>query len=274
MARQRRKSNDEETTYWLSYSDMMAALLLIFVLFISFTMLQAKKQYEAEQMKLLEQELALEEKENAIVQYETELASKETEIASQKEVMEAQEQRITEIVGVKTDLINDLKEEFEGGDMDVSIDPQTGAITFDSNILFDLHQYTLKTTGKDFLKEFFPRYLEILMDPKYNEYISEIIIEGHADPSGMYILSLELSQQRALEVAKYCLDDDSAIVPDDELEELRKIITANGRSYSDPIYYASGAVNYPASRRVEIKFRLKDEDLVEEMIQILAEEEL
>ena len=39
-----RKSEDEETTYWLSYSDMMAALLLVFVLIISFTMMQAKKE--------------------------------------------------------------------------------------------------------------------------------------------------------------------------------------------------------------------------------------
>ena len=53
--RRRRKSEDEETSYWLSYSDMMAGLLLVFVLIISFTMLQAKSQYEAKEEELAEQ---------------------------------------------------------------------------------------------------------------------------------------------------------------------------------------------------------------------------
>ena len=46
MAKHRKNRDEEETSYWLSYSDMMAALLLTFVLIIAFTMLQSKKQYD------------------------------------------------------------------------------------------------------------------------------------------------------------------------------------------------------------------------------------
>ena len=53
MAR-RHRSTDEGTSYWLSYSDMMAALLLIFVLIISLTMMQAKHQYEEKEQELLD----------------------------------------------------------------------------------------------------------------------------------------------------------------------------------------------------------------------------
>ena len=42
--RKRKKSEEGGFNVWRSYSDMMAALLLIFVLIISFTMLQSKRQ--------------------------------------------------------------------------------------------------------------------------------------------------------------------------------------------------------------------------------------
>ena len=77
---------------------------------------------------------------------------------------------------------------------------------------------------------------------------------------------------RALSVATYCLQDESTILTKSEIDELRNLVTANGRSYSDPILYTDGTVNMDASRRVEFKFRLKDEEMVQEMIDILNEQ--
>lgn len=250
MARHIRKSQNEETSYWLSYSDMMAALLLVFVLIISFTMLQAKKQYEDRTKKLEVQEELIEE---------------------QQKIMSEQQEQLDRIIGVKSNLIEDLKKAFDGTDLKVSVDPQTGAITFDSSILFDVNMYDLKPSGEDFLEAFLPRYLNVLLQDKYKAYISEIIIEGHTDTNGTYMYNLELSQERALSVATFCLKDDTTILSPEEKESLRSIVTANGKSFSNPIYNADGSVNLEASRRVEFKFRLKDEDMVNEMIKILAE---
>ena len=58
MKRYRRRL-DEETTYWLSYSDMMAGLLLVFVLIIAFTMLHAQMQYDEKQTELIGKEKEL-----------------------------------------------------------------------------------------------------------------------------------------------------------------------------------------------------------------------
>lgn len=250
MARHIRKSQNEETTYWLSYSDMMAALLLVFVLIISFTMLQAKKQYEDRTKKLEVQEELIEE---------------------QQKIMSEQQEQLDRIIGVKSNLIEDLKKAFDGTDLKVSVDPQTGAITFDSSILFDVNMYDLKPSGEEFLEAFLPRYLNVLLQDEYKPYISEIIIEGHTDTNGTYMYNLELSQERALSVATFCLKDDTTILSPEERESLRSIVTANGKSFSNPIYNADGSVNLEASRRVEFKFRLKDEDMVNEMIKILAE---
>ena len=250
MARHIRKSQNEETTYWLSYSDMMAALLLVFVLIISFTMLQAKKQYEDRTKKLEVQEELIEE---------------------QQKIMSEQQEQLDRIIGVKSNLIEDLKKAFDGTDLKVSVDPQTGAITFDSSILFDVNMYDLKPSGEGFLEAFLPRYLNVLLQDEYKPYISEIIIEGHTDTNGTYMYNLELSQERALSVATFCLKDDTTILSPEEKESLRSIVTANGKSVSNPICNADGSVNLEASRRVEFKFRLKDEDMVNEMIKILAE---
>ena len=375
MSRRYRRRDDEETSYWLSYSDMMAALLLTFVLIIAFTLLQSKKQYEEkeseleEQQGLLvslmeqnkeketelteqkdileEQETKLAEQKNVLEEQETKLADqeealkeqeaqlgeqekvletqqekldeqegtleqqqkllqelmtqnedkekelkdqqvllddlvaqnqeKETKlqeqeqlVADQKYTMEQQQDKLDQLVGVRINLIEALKQEFDDSELSVRIDPQTGSIAFDSSIMFDFNDNQLKGSGKDFLIMFLPRYLGILLSDEYKDYVSEIIIEGHTDTVGSYLFNLELSQKRALSVASFCLEENSGL--DGDVEELRKIVTANGRSYSNPIYNEDGTVNMDASRRVEFKFRLKEEDMIDEMIQILAEE--
>ena len=54
---------------------------------------------------------------------------------------------------------------------------------------------------------------------------------------------------------------------------LQDLLTAKGRSYSDPVYHADGTVNMDASRRVEFKFRLKDSEMIDEMNRILSQME-
>ena len=247
MAR-RHRSTDEETSYWLSYSDMMAALLLIFVLIISLTMMQAKRQYEEK---------------------EQELAKNQQQIEEQKEQIRTQQEQLDKIIGIRGELIEALRDEFEGSDLKVSVDPQTGAIAFDSHVLFDSGKFDIKETGAEFLDAFLPRYFNVLLGEGFRDFVSEIIIEGHTDSNSSYMYNLEISQQRALSVAKYCLDETTSTLTVEQIDELKKIVTANGRSYSNLIYDEDGKENQEASRRVEFKFRLKDEEMVEEMIKIL-----
>ncbi|MBQ7943911.1 MAG: OmpA family protein [Lachnospiraceae bacterium] len=257
MAYRRNKVEDEEVSYWLSYSDMMAALLLTFVLIISFTMLQARSQYEQKEQELAGQQQIV--------------AEQQALVARQQEVMEAQQEQLDQIIGIRGEVVESLKEEFENTNLKITVDSQTGSITFDSGVLFDYNQYMLKASGEAFLKEFLPRYFHVLLSQEYKDYIGEVIIEGHTDTQGSYITNLELSQKRALAVAAFCLADESNVLPTMDIHELRDIVTANGRSYSNPIYNEDGTVNMEASRRVEVKFRLKDEDMIDEMLSILNE---
>ena len=111
----------------------------------------------------------------------------------------------------------------------------------------------------------------MLLSPRYRDNISEILIEGHTDTEGSYISNLQLSQRRALAVAEYCLSDNSKILTERQLEEMRSLISATGRSYSNPIYDDNGEIDMAASRRVEFLFRLSDEEMVREMIEVLSQ---
>lgn len=325
MKKRRRIREDVENSYWQSYSDMMAALLLVFVLIISFTMLRARKQYEQKEYELQKQALLMQDQENQLDEViaqneekeselqaqallledqqsllesikaqndakEKELQSqadlleeqqaaldelqaqneeKEKELQSQASLMQEQQQQLDQIIGVRGDVIEALRKEFDGTDLSVSIDSQTGAITFESSILFDYNDFELKESGIAFLQEFLPRYFHIIMSGDFSEYMSEVIIEGHTDTSGDYMYNLELSQKRALAVANYCLGGEGSVMSADEIERLRQIVTANGKSSSNPVYNADGTVNMEASRRVEFKFRLKDDEMITELMKIL-----
>ena len=250
MSRKRRRPDDEETSYWLSYSDMMAALLLIFVLIISFTLMQSKRQYESKQEQLDEQKKI---------------------IADQEKLLNEQQKELDRIAGIRSDLVKALRDEFSGSSLNVKIDEKTGAITFDAGVLFDVSDSELKEDGKKFINQSLPKYCSVLLSDDYRDYVSEIIIEGHTDTNGSYIYNLELSQQRAFSVAKYCLTESNGIISSGQEEQLRTVLTANGKSYSNPIYGDDGEVDMDASRRVEIKFRLQDEEMIDEMMDILKD---
>ena len=250
MARKKTPSGKEELQYWLSYSDMMAGLLLVFVLIITFTMMQSKRQYEDKEAQLLEQQ--------SIAVEQQQIAEEQQKIVEEQQIiMDSQQKKLDRIVGIRSELVEALRNEFDGTDLKVTVDAQTGAITFDSNVLFDTNKYDIKKSGREFLKVFLPKYFNVLLKPEFEEYISEIIIEGHTDTEGKYIYNLDLSQKRALSVATYCLEESNGVIEGETIEKLRKIVTANGRSFSNPIYFDDGTVDKASSRRVEFKFRLK-----------------
>lgn len=164
-----------------------------------------------------------------------------------------------------------MSDEFAKTELIVEVDPMTGSIAFDSSILFSSNSFELTEQGKQFLDDFIPVYFDALMNSSYTDYISEIIIEGHTDTDGNYMYNLELSQKRALSVCKYCLDN---IEENNQFEQnyIRSIITANGRSWSNPKYDSTGEIDKEASRRVEFKFSLKDDEMINAMKEIFENE--
>ena len=95
--------------------------------------------------------------------------------------------------------------------------------------------------------------------------LSAIMIDGYTDTTGTYEYNLQLSQERALAVAEYLLETEGEFLKGQDSETLRQMLTVSGHSWNNPILDAQGNIDMDASRRVEVKFRLKDEEMIEEL---------
>ena len=292
-----------EHSYWQSYSDMMAALLLIFILIIAITLaIYKQKTTDLENTRLelaraqsqLDQTIAdLESSKAEVEKSNEELASSLAElqqayeqaaltqeelnkayleIESAKQELAVTRDELQDIVGIRTDIIGALQSAFNNSSM--KVDAQTGSITFSSDVLFRYNSATLTADSKETLREIIPMYLDVLLQDQFRGYIAEIIIEGHTDTDGGYQSNMELSYERAKAVSDFCMDKKNGLT-ESKIEQLQQILTVNGKSWSNPVYKQgsdAAEVDMPASRRVEIKFRLKEDEMIEKISGILAKE--
>lgn len=266
----RRGAND----YWQSYSDMMAALLLMFILIMALTLLRSLRMFEEKNADLERQQVTIAAQRIEIEEQRQKLDDIKGELEEQQlylDEVKGELAELTKMVGVKSDIIKALQVEFQNSDLFVRVDPQTGAITFDAGIFFSVGSAGISEEGEAFLKEFVPQYLSVLLGNEFRENISEIIIEGHTDTNGTYMYNLDLSQARAYSVVGFCLNERNGVLTAEQIAYLRTILTANGRSYSDPIYDENGQIDPEASRRVVFKFRLKDDEMIEAIQEVLSE---
>ncbi len=170
--------------------------------------------------------------------------------------------KIKHLTGIKINVISKLKNKLGKS---INIDDKSGAITFSSNILFDQGKYTLKEESKKELSIILKKYLQALLDDEsIRKYIHSITIEGHTNSDGTYLDNLALSQQRALEVMQFLY---SSQIADKNL--LEKYVNASGRSFSD-IVFKNGMEDKDNSRRIEIKFRIKNEAAIKELQNFLG----
>ena len=310
--RRKKKSENNGFNVWRSYSDMMAGVLLLFVLIMCVTLFQAQKSYneslqerdekialqEEYTQELLDKQNALDKKDETLQNQDAQLKTQDEKLAEQEQQLAAlaaklkeqestlnaqqsaldektaqlkdQQAQIDQIIGVKADVIEALKNEFSKNNINVDIDAQTGALTLEASVMFDYDQAELTDAGKQALEQILPIYCKVLLQDDYMKYLAEIIIDGYTDTDGDYSYNLQLSQQRSLAVAQYLLDILGNFLDATQSQNLEKYLTVNGHSMANPVLDANGNVDKDASRRVEVKFRLKDEEMIDELNQLLS----
>src|SRR5574344_212318 len=172
--------------------------------------------------------------------------------------------KIKTLTGLKLNVIAKLKEKLGNS---IQIDEKSGAIKFSSNILFDQASSVLKEESKKELKNTLKKYLSTLLEDKeIRKNIESITIEGHTNSDGTYLSNLALSQQRAQAVMQFLYDSN---IIDKKL--ISKYINSSGRSDSELIVTKDGTEDKDASRRIEIKFNLKNEDAMKEIQKYLGD---
>lgn len=313
--RRKKKSQDSGFNVWRSYSDMMAGVLLLFVLIMCVTLFQAQKSYdesikerdeklalqEQYTLEILAQQSELDEKQGLLENQDEQLKSQDQLLADQKALLAQlaaqladqektlnsqqtaldektalladQQAKIDNIIGVKAEVVESLRQEFAKNNVNVDIDAQTGALTLDANVMFAYDEAELTEEGKAALRSVLPIYCKVLLEESHKPYLAEIIIDGYTDTDGDYSYNLELSQRRSLAVAQYLLEIQHEFLNESEITSLQDYLTVNGHSMANPVLDEQGNVDKDASRRVEVKFRLKDEEMINELNKIMSSSE-
>ena len=185
---------------------------------------------------------------------------------------------------VQDEIYNTLLAEFEdeivNNDIQISPDGTVRFNTNDERLLFELGEHSLTQEMKNTLDWFIPRYITIMSNPDYLDYIKEIRIEGHTDTvppkSGedSYTFNLRLSSLRAIEVLRYVRSSKAYnILDSDTKDRFDFLLTATGMSFSKALnseneyVYESDTkdIDLEISRRVEFRVVTSSEGLMEEI---------
>ena len=168
---------------------------------------------------------------------------------------------------LKSEVAKDLAQELNAKNINAQIDLSTGAVNLSDLQLFELGSYQLSEDGKAFLNKFVPIYLNaVYSNPKIADKVVNIVIQGHTDSQSFagvsskdlqFVKNMELSTQRANEVAKYIF-----YTPYNKAysAKLHKMLIVEGKSFSQPVI-VNGKEDYNKSRRVELQLVVKNSNL-------------
>lgn len=227
--------------HWISISDMMAGLMVIFLFIAISYMLHIRADKEK-----IEQIAVTYEK----LKYD-----------------------------LYDDLAEEFKKDLDR--WNAVLNKQTLSIRFkEPEVLFAQGEAEVRPLFRKILDEFFPRYIKILTETKnvdgeykYKEDIAEIRIEGHTSsewseqvtPREAYILNMELSQDRTRSVLSYAIQIENPQIQQNR-KWIRDNLTANGLSSSKLIPNPDGSENARESRRVEFRVLTNAEKRIFEII--------
>lgn len=233
------KEKDTEE-HWISISDMMAGLMVIFLFIAISYMLDIR----ADKEKI----------EQIAIAYE----------------------KLRE--DLYTDLHEEFKDDLPKWNADLN--EELSIRFKEPEVLFDPGGAKVRSRFKKILDDFFPRYIKTLTETKtkegkykYKEDIAEIRIEGHTSsewseqvtPREAYILNMELSQRRTRSVLNYVLQIDKQHVQRSR-KWIQDNLTANGLSSSKLVRKSDGIENRRESRRVEFRVRTNAEKRIVEIL--------
>ena len=172
---------------------------------------------------------------------------------------------------LKSEVAKDLAQELNSKNIYAQVDLSSGIVKLSDLQLFELGSYQLSNDGKAFLNKFIPIYLNaVYSNPKIADKVVNIVIQGHTDSQSFagvsskdlqFIKNMELSTQRANEVAKYMF-----YTPYNKAysAKLHKMLVVEGKSFSQPVL-VNGKEDYDKSTRVELQLVLKNSNLQDSM---------
>ena len=226
---------------WISISDMMTGLMMVFLFLSILYMNQIQKESE-ERIKDTKKSAA---KINKLTQ---------------------------EYMNYKVLILNKLKEEFQKDlrKWNAEIIEDSLVIRFLSpDIMFNPMESLIKKNFKGILNDFCPRYFKLLYE--FRKGIEEIRIEGHTSDEWYgvsrkeaYFKNMKLSQDRTRSVLNYCVSIQR--IENNVNDWTIETLTANGLSSSRSICKEDTIRCRSLNRRVEFRIQINESSVLYEVI--------
>ncbi len=215
---------------WLSIADMMAGLMMVFMLVAVGFMLQVEEQRDA-------------------------MAEVAQAYASTRSDLDA---------AVREEFAEDL------ADWGAQILPDSRFRFRRPEVLFAVNSAEVTPRFAAILDDFFPRYLAILQRPEFLSEITELRIEGHTSSiwqgaqsdSDAYLNNADLSQARSLAVLRYAY----GLSTPASRQWLQGVLRANGLSSAQLVRDDAGIEDAAASRRVEFRVLTRTQERISEIL--------
>lgn len=193
IMRSKKISDDAEKPFWISFADLMTALMVMFLLVMSVALLAVTKTVSEEQR-------AAEAKRDAI-----DKLLEQVEAAAQKDP------------------------QFAG----IHVNRDRQVIDFGDRARFDTASHQLNKDQARLLRAFIPHVLDIANSDLGKDWLKRIVVEGFADKRGSYLLNLNLSMQRSQRVLCVLLakaDVGETELTPEQHEDIRQLFLVGGYS--------------------------------------------
>lgn len=236
--------------HWISFSDIMTGLMVIFMFIaISYMMEVNKKQQAIEQV---------------LDSYEN---TKDTLRLELQELIDKNLEEWKEYI------------EFDTSNLSIKFVGQEIQFTGNSDVI--------RPRFKDILDDFIPQYLDVITQEKYRDKIAEIRIEGHANKAKLnsydtqdYMLGVFWSQRRAKRVLEYVVASrDFQSLAEPTRIRLEFWLVANGYGYGRTLdesgnysIQSDEEICEECSRRVEFRIITTSEQVIADIIERLKKQ--
>ncbi|MEF3077411.1 OmpA/MotB family protein [Winogradskyella poriferorum] len=229
---------------WVSFSDIMTVLMIIF-LFISISYMMQVKKEQAQRDEIFEEFKATKEE-------------------------------------LYNELNTVFKDDFQK--WDVKLDKDLSIKFTNPDVLFQSGRTNIRPYFSEILNKFLPKYFDVILQEKYKDKISEIRVEGHTDnvpapryDQDPYIANTLLSQERSSEVIKHFREMDYfKSLSSKEIILIEYLLTANGLSYGRTVddngkltINSNQPINNQKSRRVEFRIITTSDKLIDKVLKEL-----
>ena len=234
----RRRTETSESPFWISYADLMTALVMLFLVVMSISMVTiAVQAMEAREQAMEEKERAMEERRLAIE--ERRLAMEERQLREKAKMIRDK--------GILT-VLDLLASKAEKRGVDLTVNRATHTVSFGEKARFAHDSFLLSASAKKGLQAFVPLLLDVRASEAGHRWLKRVHVEGYTDETGTYLYNVYLSLNRAQAVVCALFDTD---LDPERRRKLRSLLMIDGATVT------SIKKTREESRRVEVRLEFR-----------------